>query len=245
MSASHEPTASELPVPDKRFLRWMWRIAIGSVFVFSALTIMAHTPWGRPMLAMLSGVPGCPVGLDDVDGAALEKQRQVTLLTQNAASPRAEAVPAHGFELGKTTFAEASAWVTARAAKCELARGDVLLRCSDLKLLDGSTAYEVDLHSDAAGKLVAYDVSRSSTAAATANGWFGVRSDALTATLGAPDRAQGQVDTAWLAAAPFRQRLVEYRRSNYRARVTVTHLTRGGYTLREQYQWAEVDLAAL
>jgi len=119
-----------------------------------------------------------------------------------------------------------------------------LLRCVDLKLADESIAYEVDLHSDAAGRLVAYDVSRRNAAAAVANAWFGAQAATLAATLGTPDRVGGEIATVWLAAAPFRQRLVEYRRRNYLARVTVTQLNRGGYALREQYQWADADIAA-
>lgn len=215
--------------------RRLVKVALWSVVGFTAFVAFAHTPLGRPMLAMLSGVPGCPVGLDGGDAAAVEATR-VASVTQRMG--QVEVTPrALGFVLGESTRAEVRAWLGEGAERCVAIRDGQGLRCEGAALAKTELGCDADLYLAFAGEtLVGLDVRREGESEGAMQ-WLGERVARLSAMVGDPAKSHGQDDASWLVGAPMRQVAREFRARGFVAVVSVTHLGPRGVSTREQYQW--------
>jgi hypothetical protein len=211
--------------------RWL-KAALWTAGVSALLTGLigfAHTPQGRPLLAWLSGVPGCPV-LANVSPLQVEEHRMVWA-TRKAGDALAPARPALAFELGKSRRAEVAAELERRGASCKAARKDTALECTTL---EGRPADDALLQFDADGKLRAVDVFHRTASSEVALGVLEARRSELAKTLGAASSERGRRDAAHLAATRFRQVVVEYRYRDYSARVAATNFG-SDLRVREQY----------
>lgn len=210
-------------------------IAVGVVAVlFVTLIGVAHTTWGRPLLAWLGGIGvtgGCPLGLDQVDPAAVESFRQAELAKRDGVEA-ARSTRALGFTLGTTTRGEADAWAATHGTVCEDARAGSALKC----MLGGDLFMQFD-----GGRLVALDLLRAPTSAEDAATQFASQAEAVTHSAGPPTNGHGAGDGAWLAATPMRHAMREFRYRGFVATVSVTNLGARGVRVREQYQWAAAD----
>lgn len=224
----------------RRWPRRLVRVALWSAVGFGAFVAFAHTPWGRPLLAMLSGVPGCPVGLDGGDAAAVEATRVASVVAR-AGEVEEEVVPkALGFVLGSSTRADVRAWLGEGADQCVVIREGQGLRCEGAALAKTELGCDADLHLAFAGEvLVGLDVRREGQSEGAMQ-WLGERVARLSALVGDPAKSHGQDDVGWLVGAPMRQVAREFRARGFVAIVSVTHLGPRGVSVREQYQWASL-----
>lgn len=227
---------SAAAIDSRKMWRRVLKATLGLTLVFFAVVAFAHTPWGRPLLAMLSGVPGCPAGLDGGNAGEVEATRAASV---RARSGGIEVTPrALGFTLGTSTRADVLAWLGDGASRCTVLRDGQGLSCKGAALSrTGLGCDGVDVHLAFAGEvLVGLDLRRHDQAEAAMN-WLGERAQTLGKELGNPARTHGMADASWLVSAPLRQVAHEYRAQRYVAQVSVTHLGPGKVSMREQYQW--------
>lgn len=226
----------------KRALKWTGLVAV----LFFAFVAFAHTPWGRPMLAWLSGVPGCPAGFGEGDPAKVEAFRRQSLAERTAGTapaqgstrPALAGVPS-SFELGKTSRQEVEAWLGPAISQCKPLREGQALSCENPKLASSAAGLPVgDLHLQFdADVLVAVDVIYAESDATQAMTHLASVSDVLVKGVGPATKTHGEVEPTWLAAQPLRQTLREFRYRGYVAQLSVTNLGSRGIRMREQYQW--------
>jgi hypothetical protein len=203
----------------------------GAALLVTGFIGFAHTPQGRPLLSWLGAVPGCPV-LENADPIAVEGRR-VSWAARKAGAEQAPARPALGFELGHSRRAEVERELEQRGARCEAVRKDTALSCHDLESGNDDDAL---LQFDAAGRLVAVDVFRRTTSGERALALLGRAEADLTPKLGAATEARGERNAAYLEGQRFRQVVIEYRYSDYTARVAATNFGKD-LRVREQYDW--------
>lgn len=215
--------------------RRLVKVALWSVVGFTAFVAFAHTPWGRPLLAVLSGVPGCPVGLDGGDAATVEATRAASVVMR---SGEVEVTPkALGFVLGESSRAQVVSWLGEGAQHCVTLRDGQGLRCEGAALAKTELGCDADLHLSFAGDvLVSLDVRRKGQPE-DALWWLGEKVATLGAEVGAPAKSHGEAKASWLVGAPMRQVSREFRAKGFVAVVSVTHLGPRGVSAREQYQW--------
>lgn len=204
-----------------RVLCWLG----GGAIAFVALVGVAHTDLGRPLLALLRGAPGCPIGAEvDPEGWARARARVTASLRGDSPSPSRSVLDV---ELGATRT-EVLAWANDRELRCTALTER--LQCPD-PVLDGAIRFGFDPQ----GILV--DVERSvrtdrpEHALAAADG---LQRDLAATT--PPTRVRGRDTVAYLSAGALRQTEREYRFSDMRARVTATNLGARGYLVRGVYQ---------
>lgn len=221
--------------PKRVWSRRLVKVALWGVVAFSAFVAFAHTPWGRPMLAMLSGMPGCPVGLDGGDATVVEATRAASVAMRSG--ERVVAPKALGFVLGESSRDEVRAWLGEGVDQCVVIREGQGLRCEGAALAKTELGCDADLHLSFAGEvLVGLDVRRKGRPE-DALSWLGERVEELSARVGEPAKSHGEDDTSWLVGAPMRQVAREFRAKGFVAVVSVTHLGPRGVSVREQYQW--------
>lgn len=223
----------------KRFFKITGVLAL----LFIAFVGFAHTKWGRPLLGMLSGVPGCPAGFDGGDPAMVETMRKASVVARSTTTPSAThpaLVRADGraLELGKTTRAEVTAWLGAAMQGCKSVRDGQVVQCENPAVaLDGPAVG--DLHFQFVGDvLVAVDVFRANSDPQVAIGHLQSLSAAITSHVGPATKTHGALDAAWVGGAPLRQTSLQYNYKGYVAELSVTNMGPRGVRLREQYQWA-------
>lgn len=238
MSAASSPEVAPSGVVVGARRSWgrrLVKVALWSVVAFTAFVAFAHTPWGRPLLAMLSGVPGCPAGLDGGDAASVEATRAASVVMRSGA---VEVTPkALVFVLGSSTRDEVRRWLGEGAERCVTIRDGQGLRCEGAALAKTELGCEADLHLTFAGEvLVGLDVRRNGQAEEAVR-WLGERVAQLGALVGDPARSHGEAEVGWLVSAPMRQVAREFRARGFVAQVSVTHLGPRGVSTREQYQW--------
>lgn len=227
---------SAVAMSSKRvWSRRLLKVALWSVVAFSAFIAFAHTPWGRPLLAMLSGVPGCPVGLDGGDAATVEATRAASVLMR---SGEVEVTPkALGFVLGSSTRDEVRAWLGEGADRCVAIREGQGLRCEGVALAKTELGCDADLHLSFAGDVLVGLDARHKGLPEDALRWLGEKVATLGAEVGPPAKSHGEAESSWLVSAPMRQVAREFRAKGFVAAVSVTHLGPRGVSAREQYQW--------
>ena len=200
-------------------------LALGSVGLVG-LVGLAHTPWGRALLAVLPSAPGCPI--QDLGPQELETRRIAWVRPRAGTSP-SPARPALGFELGVSRKRDVQAWLDRHGATCSSARHETALAC---KMPDD--AY---FQFDPQGRLVAVDVLRAPRSAVEALALVGEVEHDLSNKVGAATSSRGQRSAAFLASQPYQQLALEYRYTDYVGRIAATNLGSRGLRVREQYQW--------
>ncbi len=204
----------------------LWTAGIATAL--TGLIGLAHTPHGRPLLAWLGAVPGCPV-LQNADPHQIEEHRLVWV-ARNAGTEPAPARPALGFELGQSRRVEVQAGLEDRGAHCKSVLKETALECERFNGKEGDDAL---LKFDAGGRLVAVDVFHRTASSAEALRLVR-ETEARLGRLGQATRVHGERDERYLAGGRFRQLIVEYRFSDYSARVAATNFGRD-LRVREQY----------
>lgn len=218
------------------------KIIVGvPLFVLGLVGLMGvlHLPFMRPVAMPLMAALGydCPVRAspEEVEVARMASARAAR---GQAPSP---ARPALGFVLDRTSRAEVDAWAAARGVSCTPSQRGTVLRCTGVPAaavgLDGGAIDDLSFAFDpASATLVTVTALRNQLDAATAAATLGERRSSLAAELG-EGRAHGQATALYLAAAPMRTALVEYRFSDYIANLSATNLgTR--VAVREHYMSA-------
>lgn len=213
-------------------------MALGGVLVLATAFIgFAHTKWGRPFLALMTGAK-CPIGMD----ASLTPKDRDAARTQALASQWGQgAAPskvAFGFVLGTTSRADVEVWATKNALTCKQKRAGNNLVC------DGFPAAQLDgpggnpdsarLIFDASDKLIGVALMRSSLDAEQAASAWSQRAASLAETFGAPTSARGEGTAAFLSSGPLRQADLEYRFADASVALRATNLGGGRVSLTEQ-----------
>jgi hypothetical protein len=221
----------------RKWLRALGVLALGSA-AFVAVVGFAHTPAGRPLLRYLPGMgTSCPhaaaatMTADDRD-----RVRERTLAQYRGDSPAASR-DAAGCQLGLASRADVERWAAAHAVSCTAAGSGV--RCDAVPagaLPPGHVADAISFGFDARDTVVSVDLSSRLADAAIAAQWA-ERTDArLRAQLGEPTVSRGEATAVFMARAPLAQVASEFRRTELRAKVSVTNLGHGRFAARETYQ---------
>ena len=223
-----------LRLPRSKGLRALLWSAIGLALA-TGLIGFAHTPYGRPLLGTLSGVPGCPV-LEAAEPEAVERQR-IHWAERRAGMLSSPALLVLGFELGRTQRESVRAALDSRGARCKPARKDSALECTNVVDEHGLRSDDAFLQFDPEGRLVAVDVFREPATSSEALRELARVEAGLQKNLGAPTSRRGARDAAYLSGRAFRQVSLEYRFADFIGRVSATNLGARGLRVREQYQW--------
>jgi hypothetical protein len=219
-------------IKRKVFLAAGW-FAAGSL-ALTALIGFAHTTAGRPLLAWLRGVPGCPL-IQELEPREIEQRRAIAA-ARHAGAELAGARPALGFELGVTRRSEVEASFERRGLDCKTALRGSALNCRQSAHGD-EPASDVYVQFDPEGRLVALDRFLEPRTAEEAVRLVQSTERALSGSVGAPTVTRGERRPEFLNGARFRQVSVEYRYADYVGRVAATNFGRRGLRVREQYQW--------
>jgi hypothetical protein len=228
----------------KRVLKRLVIATAGTLVIGTGLIGFAHTKAGRPLLAWLSGAPGCPVKMGDADPAQVEefRIRQLALRTgDTAARSRAAA----DFELGVTRIEQVAAWARERGATCTPSDQGSALKCVQPNRSEKPAIADVFARADAGGKLVALDVMHTPTASGEALSLLDTLQSRLATQVGAPTSTRGERSPEGLGA-PYSRTALEYRYSDYVARLSATRLGSGenDVVVRQQYQYAPAEKLA-
>ncbi|MBX7078759.1 MAG: hypothetical protein K1X88_06180 [Nannocystaceae bacterium] len=221
----------------KPWLRVLGVLALGSA-AFVAVVGFAHTPAGRPLLRYLPGMgSSCPHAAAATMTADDRDRVRVQTLAQYRGEAPAASRDAAGFQLGSASRDEVERWALAHALACTAAGSS--LRCDAVPagaLPPGHVADTIHFGFDARDRVVSVDLSSRLPDAAIAAQWV-ERSDArLRAQLGEPTAQRGEATAAFMARAPLAQVASEFRRTELRAKVSVTNLGHGRFAARETYQ---------
>lgn len=213
--------------------------AAGLVLLAVGLIGFAHTKHGRPLLALLRGAPGCPVGMDVKLSPQEEQQARTQVLAGVRGAERAAARPALGFSLDVSTRGDIERWAQEKGVRCEQARQRSSLRCSDVPAaaLKGASRDVTHLLFvfDGEARLVAIDASREGLSSADAAALVTQVTDAITEQAGPPAEVSGRSEPGYLDEGPLRRIEAEFRFSDYRARISATNLGRK-LLVSEKYQ---------
>lgn len=191
---------------------------------------VAHTPVGRPLLAYLPGFSSvCPIGaeLDPLQRAQARAQATERLRTDTPA-------PSHrvlAFELGDTSKEEVRAWVRDTGLVCEEA---LRWTCTGHRLAGLEATISFGFDPD--GQLLEVEQRARVSDARAASAATVALATGLESEVGPATLRRGQSDARYLAAAPLRQHLREFRFADLRARVSTTNLGERGFAVRSVYQ---------
>lgn len=213
-------------------------IYTASTLAFLTAVIGAmHLKAARPLLAML-GIK-CPIEATgaDVERARLKSAR-LTRGTEVAASR-----PALGFTLDTTTLTDVKAWAAKNQISCDESRQSTLLNCANVPATavggTGPAISEVDFgFTPKDARLVNISAWHNGISSTEAIAQMNTTVSGLEKQLGAPSEEKGDRSASYLAAAPMRTAVVEYRFSDYIADVTATNLPGAGPVMREHYMSA-------
>jgi hypothetical protein len=218
---------------------------VAAVIAFSGFVGFAHTNVGRPLLAWLSGAPGCPVSLEGGDASTVEAFR-IAQLKRAVGSESARSHPALGFELGRTDRESVSSWARAQGATCKSLREESVLRCTGFAKRAGDALAIEDAHLqfDARGVLVAVDVYRTRSSADDAIAVVQQRAKALDSAVGPRTRDRTHAANQ-LQTQPFTRVAVSYEYRQYVAELSATNLAERGIRVRERYSYLPTAPLAL
>jgi len=216
------------------------RVAIYVASLLAALTLVIgvlHTKAARPLLARLG--MKCPLqgSAADVEAARLKSARA------QRGTEAATSRPALGFSLDGMTLSDVKTWAAKNHVSCDEVRKGSFLRCSDVpeSALGGSgpTVSQLDLgFSPTSQHLVNVSAWRSGMTSAAAAQQMNAVVASMKEQVGPPTNEAGDRSAAYLAAAPMRTAVVEYRFSDYSADLSATNIPGRGLMLREHYMSA-------
>jgi hypothetical protein len=235
-------------------------VAVASLgVVFTAVMGFAHTEAGHPLLGLMGGALGmgagdrtaaspgakCPLGFGN-KGTPEEKEaarRQFASL--HAGDGLAQARPALGFQLDRTTRSDVTEWATAHHVTCSTPKSGSDLDCAKVPAdaLVGSPpgSPEPGFQSiwftfGAGDKLIAaVGIRQDARVEQMSSAFLAVTGD-VSREAGPPARTQGDASPASLASGSLYQASAEYRFRNYFAVARVTNMGIKGYVLTEEYR---------
>jgi len=211
-------------------------IAIGCVFGAGvALVGLAHTPQGKPLLALLGAVPGCPVSLDKVDPQRVEAYR-TKQMALHAGTAVARALPATSLELGATR-PRVQKWLEERGAQCEERRSGSVIACARVADPSAPEMREVHLQFDERDRLVAMDLFRNTSCAAEALDHLSNTERSLNALVGPVTRRTGKPNASLLDERRYHRVSSHFVYANYSAELSAMNYGSRGVRVRETYQW--------
>lgn len=220
--------------------RRMKRALIGSVGAVAGLVGLigfAHTPAGRPLLALLTGAPGCPVNLEQASPEKVEAYR-VSQLARVAGSETARSHAALDFELGKATKSQVNGWIANRGT-CNEKRSGSVISCTNLgEYRDAHFQFGAD------DTLVAVDLFHTTSDASRALAKLTSVRQKLEKTVGPPTLSSGEATVANLDAGPMRRVGYEFSYRDYVGKISALNMGKRGISVREQYQWASQEKLA-
>ena len=197
----------------------------------------AHTEHGRPLLQYIPGMGACPL-----DAAQLTAEHRTRvrdeLLAPLAGDQSAASRRVLGFELGRTTADDVSAWAALHGISCAPAR-KLALRCMTVpaSTTGQSTAFdEISFDFDVDGRLVMVEGSASLQDATLAADYVATRDVALRDQLGEPTTSRGAARAETVTVGLLSQMEREFRSSDVRATVVATNRGQGRFTIREFHQ---------
>ncbi len=225
------------------------RVLFGGVSLLMAFTGFvgfAHTSAGRPLLAWLSGAPGCPVSLEGGDARTVEAHR-ISHLKRELGSAAAGAHPALGFELGRTHRDQVWSWARNSGALCKTLREASVLRCTGFAHAHSRSLPLDDAHLqfDANGMLVAADVYRVRTSAERALSFLREQASLLDARVGPRTKDDLHQAPDELATQRFHRVAVDYQYRQYVAELSAINLGERGIRVRERYAYMPSSALAL
>jgi hypothetical protein len=206
----------------------------GTLASVIGLVGVMHMPFARHWLMK---VGGCPVGNASLREMAPVRQ---ALIAADRGKDVAPARPALGFDLDKTTRADAAAWAARARVSCHEERQDLVF-CNDVPAsalglpdADGPVS-EVHLGFDANGVLKDVATMRMHASAAPAKDITA----RLEAAVGPPQEKTGTFDEQHLAQnGPLSLSSVKYRYRDYIAEVLAMRFQKSGLVVREHYMSA-------
>lgn len=216
--------------------RWVLR---GSVVAGIGVGVIgvAHTPFGRPLLGYLGMVPGCPVSLDNADPVKAEAFRRAELQA-HAGSLAPLGRPALGFELGQARRGDVQAWIQGQAGRCKETRGASVVRCEGAALKGEPSIEDIHFQFDADDRLVAIDLFRKGNCGSQALQHLAQLEKRLSEKVGPATLRNGEANAEYLDAASMRRVGVEFRYSDYLARLSAMNFGSRGVRVRESYQFS-------
>jgi hypothetical protein len=216
--------------------RWMLR---GSLVLGLGVGVigLAHTPFGRPLLGYMGMLPGCPVSLDNADPVKAEAFRRAQLQAR-AGDLAPLGRPALGFELGLARRADVQAWIQNQAGSCSETRGGSVVRCEGAKLKGEPDIEDIHFQFDQADRLVAIDLFRKGNCGAQALQHLTQLEKRLSDEVGPATQRSGESNAEYLDAASMRRVGVEFRYSDYLARLSAMNFGTRGVRVRESYQFS-------
>ena len=214
--------------------RKLWIGGLGALATSVGLVGLLHMPFARRLLMR---VGGCPVG-----NASLAEMEPAVRSAVHAARGKdpAPSRPALGFDLDRTTRADADAWASRVHVSCHQER-EGLVFCDNVPASalglpdeDGPVS-EVHLGFDTKGVLKDVATMRMNASSAPARD-IEAR---LVAQVGEPQEKQGSFDDATLARSGVESLAsVKYRYSDYLAELMAMRFQASGLVVREHYKSA-------
>jgi hypothetical protein len=219
---------------------------------FTAIMGFAHTPKGRPLLALMgramgahSGSSGakCPLGFDHNKSPQEKEVERQRFAVAHGGPGHAPARPALGFQLDTTTRSDVTAWASAHGVSCSVPKSGSDLDCSNVA---GSAlptpdptgiGYQSIWFTFGTGdRLIAtVGIRQDGRANEMSTAFVGVVND-VTREAGTPTKTQGDPSPASLASGALYQASAEYRFHNYFAVARVTNMGAKGFVLTEEYR---------
>jgi hypothetical protein len=194
-----------------------------------------HAPFARPLLGKLH-VSVCPV--KNASATAVNDMHQRGLGKLRGDKPTA-ITPALGLALGTTRIADAQAWAAKNGVACRAeTRGLSYLHCTSVHALDDADAppiADLVLTFHPSGTLMSVDGMRVALPGARAVELMTRIGGDLDARLGPPTNAAGENTADYLTSGALHTRVVDYRFSNYIAKLTATNFPARGVIVREEY----------
>ncbi len=206
----------------------------GSLLGVTGLIGLLHLPMARPLLAVFSGVPGCPVGADQVDPGAAEEFRGARAALR-AGSELASSKRVLAFVLEQSTLADVERWATSHGASCERSRADRWVTCRNACGTEFGAVDDLQAQFDAKGRLVALDAVARHTDVTSATRAFTDSRGRLDAWLGHATAEHGSSREETLSL-PLRQASSSHDYRDVIGKVSVTNLGARGFTVRTQVQ---------
>lgn len=218
-------------------------IAGGLLVLFVGVMGFAHTPAGRPLLAVMGRAlhgGACPLGYDRKASPAQHEQAAARFWAAHRGQVPAAGRPALGLALGTSRRADVTAAFAARGISCAPGPSADLVcpRVPSAALpgeLRGSPARELWLTFGAHDQLLTVvAVSRDATPAAISDAFAEVTTW-VTRDAGPATNVSGEAGPSFLSSGALHQATAEFRFANYYALARATNMG-DGYLLTEEYR---------
>lgn len=207
----------------------------------------AHTPPGRPLLALMgmgkarTGGGMCPLGYDVAASPAQKESARQRFSEAHRGEASAKARPALGFVLDQTTESEVLQWATAHDVQCSKPKSGADLDCVDVPAAVvglGSKAPALRnlwLNFGEGARLRSVIAIRREPDVKAIGSAFDAMVEAVSQQAGPPAKVDGDGSPQRLSEGLLRQSSVEYRFTNYYALARATNMG-DAFLLTEEYR---------